>query len=90
MLILYWHNMFAYIMLIIMLTYIFNTGLYIGLSITELVLIFSYFPYHSGLVFHRFGPMFHSKTAAYDQELRKLALDTGKELDYMQTGVYFY
>ena len=34
--------------------------------------------------------MFHSMTAAYDQELRKLALDTGKELDYMQTGVYFY
>ena len=29
-------------------------------------------------------------TAAYDQELRKLALDTGKEVDYMQTGVYFY
>ena len=34
--------------------------------------------------------MFHSITAAYDQELRRLALDTGKELDYMQTGVYFY
>ena len=29
-------------------------------------------------------------TAAYDQELRKLALDTGKKVDYMQTGVYIY
>ena len=32
-------------------------------------------------------------TAAYDRELCKLALDTGKELemeDFMQTGVYFY
>ena len=34
--------------------------------------------------------MFHSMTAAYDQELRKLALDTGKEVDYMQIGVYIY
>lgn len=41
---------------------------------------------------HRFGTRFPAITSAYDQELRKLAADTGKELGmekFMQTGIYF-
>ena len=47
--------------------------------------------YHN--MFCRFGTRFPSTTSAYAKELRKLAMDTCKELgmeDFTQTGVYFY